>query len=94
MMSIFKNSAHHSLVENVKATDLSESDKKYVFFLQESKLFQLLKFVLVNNEEVFKVTKVDSASNEEITLIWIAYKKQDHKLLDLLLSVNSDVLKA
>jgi len=79
---------------NKNASTLSNLDRKYVFFLQESNLFQLLRFVLVNNEEILKVTKPDVDTNQDETkMIWIAYHKRDHKLLDLLLSLESDILK-
>lgn len=59
MMTIFKNSRYNDLIQNKNVESLSVNDRKYIFFLQESRLFQLLRFILANNEEIFKVTNPD-----------------------------------
>ena len=77
LKKIILNSRYRGLIQSTNAALLSADNKAFLFSLQESKLFPLLKEVLMMNEQLLRATKQDSVTGEDITLIWIAYKKQD-----------------
>lgn len=57
LQAIFKRSRYSGLLTVKDAKELSEDDKNYLFNLQESKLNQLLHFVLSQNDVNLKATK-------------------------------------
>ena len=90
--SIFSRSRHHALLTTKNASHLSEVDTKYLFDLQKSQMDQLLAFVLSQNDENLRATTLHAATHERRTLSMIAYKERDAKLLELLLSLDSNVM--
>lgn len=90
---IYKKSKHGALLYTEDIKDLPEDDRLYIFDLVKQKSFPLLTFILKHNEENLKAVTT-SSSGEERTLALVAYHERDAELLDLLLSLDSDVFKA
>lgn len=90
---IYKKSKHGALLYTEDIKDLPEDDRLYIFDLVKQKSFPLLTFILKHNEENLKAVTT-STSGEERTLALVAYHERDAELLDLLLSLDSDVFKA
>lgn len=99
LKAIFKRSKHANLIEHKNAEQLSEDDNYFLFDLQKSKLYQLLRFVLNENDENLKaLTSIPDPDNptQKITVnfINICLRNRDAQLLELLLSLDSEVLNS
>lgn len=89
LTSIYSRSFYSKLLEYSKAEDIEAEDKEYLFELQKTKLNLLLSFLLSQNENLLAAKH----PTLNLTLGQIAQRNNDSKLLELLLSLNSEVFK-
>lgn len=68
------------------------TDRQYLFELYQFKMYELLTFLLGNNEELFNATSPYMPGG--MNLGKISYEKKDSELLGVLLSLNSPVFTA
>jgi len=98
LKGIYKQSKYFKLLEYTDAKDMSQQDVDYLFDLKKSKLNLLLSFVLLQNENLLKATITTTETQfsdvqKEMTLAKLACRDQDPELLELLLELESKVLK-
>ena len=73
LYDMIKNSRHSNLLECKNATELSRFDNNYIFELYKSSLYQLLFYILNQNNEILRAVKEDPDSKEMRTFALIAY---------------------
>ena len=93
LIGIFKRSKHAALLDHSgKPSDLHEADKKFLFELVYLRVYTLIKFLLEKNENLLHIKRIVDG-DEEINLGEHALITKDHKLLELLLNLESPIFK-